>query len=255
MEQGRLEARIAFVFCSRERGESEETDRFLDQVSDYGIPLVTLSFTRFRREHGGRGTGFDGADFAPWREAYDLAVAERLQGYRPDVSVLAGYMLVMTPALCQRITALNLHPAAPAGPVGTWQQVVWTLIEERADSSGVFMHVVTPELDKGPIATYCRYPLRGPDIDLLWQAVPDKSVEDPQATFGEDFPLFRRIREEGVARELPLILATLKVFSEGRIQLLAGRPYNQRGQSIPGYDLSQEIEEAVSLKAGRERKD
>jgi phosphoribosylglycinamide formyltransferase-1 len=45
---------------------------------------------------------------------------------------------------------INLHPAAPGGPTGTWQEVIWQLIEGRAVETGVMMHLVTPELDRGP---------------------------------------------------------------------------------------------------------
>ena len=53
IREGRLDAEIAFVFSNRERGQFDATDAFFDQVAGYGIPLVTLSDSRFRREHGG----------------------------------------------------------------------------------------------------------------------------------------------------------------------------------------------------------
>lgn len=54
IREGRLDAEIAFVFSNRERGQFPATDEFFDQVASYGIPLVTLSDSRFRREHGAR---------------------------------------------------------------------------------------------------------------------------------------------------------------------------------------------------------
>lgn len=242
MQRKEISAQIAFVFCSRGQGESEETDQFLAQVKSYGIPLVTLSFARFRRSHRGRGTGYDGATFAPWREAYDREVVRLLQGHHPDLVVLAGYMLIMTAALCQRYTALNLHPAAPGGPAGTWQQVIWKLIQEEASYSGIRMHLVTPDLDQGPIVTYCAYPLRGGDLDPLWVEVQGKDLEQLKATSGEELPLFLRIRREGVARELPLILASIKAFAEGWIWVENGQPRDHSGQLLRGYDLTAEIE-------------
>ena len=47
IRSGELEAEIAFVFCSREPGESEATDLFLKTVEDYQIPLICFSYQRF----------------------------------------------------------------------------------------------------------------------------------------------------------------------------------------------------------------
>lgn len=199
IERGEMDARISFVFCSRERGEAEDTDLFLDQVESCRIPLVAISSTRFRDKHGGKGTGFDGKTFAPWREAYDREVLQRLESYDPDINVLAGYMLVMTPPLCQRFTAINLHPAPPNGPIGTWQQVIEKLMEQKARAAGAYMHLVTPDLDLGPVLTYYTFPI-GPGYD------------------------FNRIREEGVRREVPLILETIKALGDGRINIPPEKP-------------------------------
>ncbi|MBI2886650.1 MAG: phosphoglycerate transporter [Chloroflexi bacterium] len=241
-QRGEVAGRIAFVFCSRAQGESPETDQFLAQVRGYGIPLVALSFARLRREHGGRGTGFDGQRFAPWREDYDQEALRLLQGYRPDLVVLAGFMLVQTPALCGRFTEINLHPAAPDGPAGTWQEVIWWLIREGAAHSGIRMHLVTPALDQGPVVTYCTYPLRGGDLDRLWAELAGQTVEELKARYGEELPLFRRIRQEGVARELPLLLATLKAYCAGSVRVQAGQVLDAAGRPIPGHDLTREIE-------------
>lgn len=43
-----IKAEIAFVFCSREPGESAESDAFLKLVQDYGIPLVGFSYREFK---------------------------------------------------------------------------------------------------------------------------------------------------------------------------------------------------------------
>lgn len=201
IRRGELNARISFVFCNREPGEAEDTDLFLKQVESYGIPLVAFSSTRFRRQLGGKGSGFDGMTFAPWRQAYDQEVLRRLEAYQPDITVLAGYMLVMTPPLCQHFTAINLHPAPPNGPIGTWEQVIRKLIDDEASVAGAYMHLVTPDLDLGPVITYYTFPIHG---------------------IGE--PLFNRIREEGVRREVPLILETLKALSRGTIVIPSATP-------------------------------
>lgn len=237
---GAINADFAFVFCSREQGESPETDRFLDQVRGYGIPLVCFSSRRFKP---GEGHLSD-----QWRLEYDREVMRRLQGFDPDLCILAGYKLVVGPEMCARYRMVNLHPAAPGGPAGTWQEVIWKLIESRATETGAMMHLVTPELDKGPVVTYYRFSLRGKAFDALWKAVEGKPAPALKAEHGEELPLFKEIRRHGVAREYPLIVATIQAFAEGRVRIADGRITDRAGNTLSGYDLSADVDRAVAGK-------
>ena len=78
--EGRLDAEIAFVFSNRERGTHEATDTFFEQIERAGIPLVTLSDVRFRREHGGA-IARSGEPLPPWRTQYDGKVASLLSAH------------------------------------------------------------------------------------------------------------------------------------------------------------------------------
>jgi hypothetical protein len=74
--------------------------------------------------------------------------------------------------MCLRYNMINLHPAAPGGPAGTWQEVIWQLIRTGAHKTGVMMHLVTPELDRGPVVTYCIFSIRGSTpFDGYWQEI------------------------------------------------------------------------------------
>jgi folate-dependent phosphoribosylglycinamide formyltransferase PurN len=243
-----LDAQISFVFCNRERGHAPATDTFLDQVQSYGIPLVTLSDRQFRREHGGEVARM-GAPLPAWRHEYDREVAGLLEPYPYDIGMLAGYMLITTAPLFESHALLNLHPAAPGQPAGTWQEVTWKLIEQRADHGGVRIHLVTGELDAGAIATYCTYPLRGASIDLLWRDAVLRSVDEMRESEGEAHPLFREIRRRGSARELPLVVETLRAFSDGRLRLDDGAIIAGDTKVVGGYDLTPEIEMSLAAKA------
>jgi phosphoribosylglycinamide formyltransferase-1 len=242
---GRLDARIAFVFSNREHGQYPATDDLFAQVNDYGIPLVTLSDTRFRREAGGT-IARAGEPLPSWRRDYDAAVGELLEPFAYDVGLLAGYMLIMTPTLFSDHPMLNLHPAAPGQPEGTWQQVTWKLIDQRVDHGGVRIHLVTAGLDEGPIVTYCTYPLRGATIDLLWRAAESRDVEEIRNSEGEAFPLFQEIRRRGAAREVPLVVETLAAFASGRLRLEDGVILAGDTRVVDGFDLTPEIESALS---------
>ena len=124
-------------------------------VRSYGIPVVALSSQRYRRERGA-------SRFAEVREAYDDETLALLDGHAADLHVTAGYGLIFGAVPWRGAgPALNLHPASPDGPVGTWQQVIWQLIESRAEESGAFVHLATEDLDRGPIVTYVTFPIRG----------------------------------------------------------------------------------------------
>jgi folate-dependent phosphoribosylglycinamide formyltransferase PurN len=244
IREDRLDAEIAFVFSNRERGRSEATDTFFDQVASYAIPLITLSDVRFRKEHGGD-VARKGAPLPAWRNEYDRAVVDLLRRYAYDIGMLAGYMLIGTAPLIEHRPLLNLHPAAPDGPAGTWQDVTWELIAQRADHSGVRIHLGTLELDAGPIVTYCTYPLRGATIDLLWRAVEQRGVDETRATEGEANPLFQEIRRRGAARELPLVVETLRAIADGRLVIDGERILAGETKVVGGYDLTPEIESAL----------
>ena len=248
IKSGELKADIEFVYCSRERGETEATDQYLDMVKGYGVPLVSFSYQKYRAMRGMPNPD-PNAPLPQWRIDYDKEVIKRLKKFHPDLCVLAGFMLITTPVMCDKYKIINLHPAAPGGPAGTWQQVIWKLIETKAETQGIKMHVAIPELDMGPTATYCTFPIKGGTFDKLWEEIKGKTVEEIKATQGVENALFKTIREHGAVRELPLTVATLRVFSEGKIKITKDRQVaDTAGHIIKGYDLTKEIDEAVKGK-------
>lgn len=235
IKRGEIKGEICFVFSNRLPGEDVESDLFLKLVESYGIPLICLSSKKFRAEKGEK-----------WREEFDREVIKMVEGYKPQLCVLAGYMLIVSEEMCYKLPLINLHPAPPGGPVGTWQEVIWKLIETKADISGVKIHLVTPELDKGPIITYCTFPIKGKPYDEYWRELDKMPLGIIKRLYGESFPLFQLIRREGVKREIPLIVATIKALSEGKIRIGEGRVLDREGRTISGYDLSTEIEAVIT---------
>jgi folate-dependent phosphoribosylglycinamide formyltransferase PurN len=245
---GRLDARIAVVFCNREPGQDPQTDLFLEQVRGYGLPLVTLSTKRFRRDRGER-PARPGQPLPGWRRDFDRDVVRLLEPYEFDIGVLAGYMLIASDLLCRRYDLLNLHPASPDGPPGTWQEVIWSLIDSGADHSGVRIHLATEELDMGPPVTYCTYPIRGAAFDEMWSDIERRGLDAVRAEDGEENALFREIRRHGVARELPLVIETLRAFAARRVRIVDKRIVDAEGREVAAYDLTEEIERIVARQA------
>ena len=277
---GEIEGKINFVFSNRETGESEESDLFFELVRSYDIPLICFSHRKFKsrllpprgvyperdfsvaeptlsgkiprfaqNDKGDEGFPQDDKkrraqghnditsvkEGKDWRLKYDREVDKRIKSFSPDVCVLAGYMLIIGKELCQKYNMINLHPAPPYGPVGSWQEVIWELIESKADKAGAMMHLVTPELDRGPIVSYCVFPIKGEPFKPYWQK-DDKDM------------LFKLIRQHELAREFPLIISTLKAISLEKIGARDGKVIDIRGNIIQGYDLTEEIDQAVKSK-------
>jgi phosphoribosylglycinamide formyltransferase-1 len=229
MTEGFISGEISFVFCDREGGETEQSDLFLDLVEGFGLETITFSSRRFRPE-------LRKEDLAQWRIEYHQEVMERIAPYEHDLIVLAGYMLILSPEMCRRYPMINLHPALPKGPTGAWEEVIEKLIRERAETTGAMMHLVTPELDRGPVVAYYSFPIQGGNFDYLWG----------EGSVGRG-PLFWLIRQEGVRREIPLIVLTLKALAEGRIQIKDGKVLDSRGKEMQGLSLTQEVEEYLRV--------
>jgi len=85
------------------------------------------------------------------REAFDAALADLIDRYQLDWLVLAGFMRVLTEGFVNRYLGrlVNIHPSLlPAFPgLKTHQQA----LEAGVRVHGVTVHLVTPELDHGPI--------------------------------------------------------------------------------------------------------
>ena len=135
-------------------------------------------------------------------------------------------MLIVGSEMCQKYHMLNLHPAAPGGPKGTWREVIWQLIDSRAKETGVMMHMVTPELDKGPVVSYCKFPITGQPFNNCWKAVEEKQLMRLNRPRGDN-ELFRIIRER--IKGVPLILSTMAAFSSGKVVISNGQSSTLKG--------------------------
>ncbi len=242
-EDGTIPARLSFVLCDREPGEARESDLFLQLVKDLEIPLLSISSQRFQ-------PSLRKKNREVWRQAFHTRVMEIINGQEFATIVLAGYMLIVSPEMCRRYTMINLHPAAPGGPKGTWQEVIWELITRGADMTGVMVHLVTEALDEGPPITYCTFPLKGNPFDSLWVEMGAKLAFMPLGEIiqeeGEKNALFQEIRRQGVKREIPLLLLSMKALAEGKVRVQRGKILDQEGQEAGPACLNGEIDEHLS---------
>lgn len=85
----------------------------------------------------------------PDRGAWDVALAERVRAYAPDLVVTAGFMKILGPALLEGWTVLNTHPALlPAFPGA---HGVRDALAYGVRVTGSTAHLVDAGVDTGPI--------------------------------------------------------------------------------------------------------
>lgn len=140
---GRLHASIAVVISNREGADG------LEKARRAGIEVVALS-------HRGW----------PSRDDYDRALARELKARDVGLVCLAGFMRLLGAPLLEAFPSaiVNIHPSLlPAFPGVDAQRQA---LDYGARVSGVTVHLVTPELDGGPIVLQRSVPV-----------LPDDTVE------------------------------------------------------------------------------
>ena len=125
--------------------------------------------------------------------------------------------------------------------------MIWELIDQRTKHSGVMIHLATDKLDRGPVVSYCTYSLHGPTLDVLWDGIGGARADELREDVAEEHPLFRTIRQAGVAREMPVVIATLQAFAQGRVRVEDHQVVDSRGDVLPaGLDLTSEVEAVIT---------
>lgn len=138
-------ARIAAVLSNRPDAAG------LAWAAEQGIPTAALNHRDY-----------------PDRAAFDQAMMQLIDGYAPDLVLLAGFMRILTPEFCARYAGrlINIHPSLlPAFPgLHTHQRA----LDEGCRVAGCTIHFVTAELDNGPIIAQGVVPvLEGDNADAL----------------------------------------------------------------------------------------
>ena len=163
-----MTARLA-VLCS---GRGSNLVALLDACARGALPAAVVAVVSDKpaaralsiaRARGVPAEALDGKAFAT-REAFDAALAARLDAIAPDYVVLAGFMRILTPGLVGRWLGrmVNIHPSLlPAYPgLHTHRRA----LADRAAVHGASVHFVTAALDGGPVVMQAEVRVR-PDDD------------------------------------------------------------------------------------------
>lgn len=251
-------AAIDWIFCHRAPGDGPENEEarqrklFFELADRLGIPVKTLSHVRFLPEMRLRGVeeSASAENASPalvrWRDLFGEEVMKVVRAEPVDIVVMAGYMLIIGEPELNGLNIVNIHPALPWGPKGTWQEVIHELIAAQAIEQGVMVHLVTKVLDRGPVISYCRFPIQGAGWDDLWALWRRDISEDFPRESRESHPLFRKIRLVGEVRELPLLYAAIRELALGKIEIRDRKICANGLVRDGGVELTEAIEKAVA---------
>lgn len=131
------------------------------------------------------------------RRDYDARLDAVLQAEQPDLIVLAGFMRILTASFCASWDGriINIHPALlPAFPGA---HGVRDALRAGAKISGCTTHLVTADLDGGPVVMQAALAVRGDDTQ---DALADRIL----------------------ALEHQILPRTVQLIAEGRIRVETG---------------------------------
>jgi len=160
--------------------------RALDRARLAGIPAVAMHHRAF-----------------PDRDTFDAKLVEILHSYEVDLICLAGFLRVLGPSFIQQFPEriMNIHPALlPAfGGLGMYgDRVHQTVLDSGVRFSGCTIHFANEAPDGGPI--------------ILQAVVPVYDTDSAQT-----------LAERVVAEEHRLYPEAVKLFAEGRLQVVGRR--------------------------------
>lgn len=249
-DEGVLDISIMFVFSNWDEGEEPqhrdhaERQKFFQLVHELDIPLIALSWKRFRDQATGSKD--------ERRAAYGDKMLGLIEGYPVDLGILAGYNLWIDKESCARLNILNLCPTLPGGPSGTEWEVIWQIIAQRAGRHGAMTLLCSPEQEEGTPVSCCSFPIQTPDYKPLWERFDSAIGKNGSETISKDeaegSDLFQKIGKDVRARELPLLTYTLKMFADGSVKIVNGRLHEEDRLRKSAYDLTAAVDEAIANK-------
>lgn len=98
----------------------------------YGVPIEIIDSNNFKN-----------------REIFDAQIVKTLKSYNAELTVLAGFMRILTTVFTEEIKAINLHPSLLPRHKGI--QAIERSYADKFDVGGVSVHWVTSELDGGEV--------------------------------------------------------------------------------------------------------
>jgi phosphoribosylglycinamide formyltransferase-1 len=182
LETERWPARIAAVISNKPDAKG------LEFAQARGIPTAVVANKEFAS-----------------REAFDAALRDVIDGFAPDLVVLAGFMRILTAPFVEHYAGrmLNIHPSLlPLFPgLHTHRQALDAGVTEH----GATVHFVTAELDHGPSVLQARIDVVPGDTE---ESLAQRLLEKEHVIYPQAVRLFIEDRLDVVAGDVRIAAPT-----------------------------------------------
>lgn len=130
----------------------------------------------------------------PDRESYDAALQQLIDGYAPELLVLAGFMRILSDGFVRHYEGrmMNIHPSLLPKYRGLNTHA--RAIEAGDSEAGCTVHFVTPELDAGPPILQARVPVEPDDSP---ESLAARVLEQEHRIYPEAIRLFAEGKVKG----------------------------------------------------------
>jgi phosphoribosylglycinamide formyltransferase 1 len=197
---------LAFRVAVLASGGGTNLQAILDRVHGRdGIEVVGVASDKpdaralERAREAGVETGvFETASYED-REARDTAIGDWLEERQVDLTVLAGYMQLLSPSFVKRFSnrIVNVHPALLPSFPGL--EAVQQALDHGSHVTGVTVHFVDEGVDSGPI-------------------IMQRAVEVPESRDWDE------LEKQIHATEHTLLPETIRLIAAGRVRIDEGNP-------------------------------
>ena len=109
------------------------------------------------------------------REEFDYLLVEKLIQYNPDLTILAGFMRILTPYFIEHINAINIHPSLLPAHKGL--NAIENSFNDLNSVGGATVHFVTEGLDDGGIILQKEFSKKNMSLEEYTKQV--KKIEKP----------------------------------------------------------------------------
>lgn len=133
---GKLNAKIQVLIYNNPRSKAKE------RAERWQVPAVLLNHRDYQQ-----------------REALDREIVQVLQDYDVEWVIMAGWMRIVTPVLLQAFPnrVINIHPSLLPSFRGV--RAVEQALAAGVKVTGCTVHIVTPDVDSGPILIQAVVPI------------------------------------------------------------------------------------------------
>lgn len=104
----------------------------INKAKNFNVPVVIIENKKFNS-----------------REKFDEALVKKINNYEVNLTVLAGFMRILTPVFTENIKAINLHPSLL--PLFKGAHAIEESYKSDMKVAGITVHYVNSELDGGKI--------------------------------------------------------------------------------------------------------